>query len=267
MTDPFQDPDAAGPDFIRAFADSMEQRQTDPTMEAIVEAYLDRLSFSADTRCLEVGAGAGAVTRRIAARADPAEVIGYEPSELFVAEARTRAGTASNLRFEVADGADLPEEDGAADYVILHTVLTHTTTPDVLLAEAFRVLKPGGQLVVCDVDFSKASFASFQNDPLDVCAKAFVEIFVTDPHLVGKVSGLMQEAGFTIDHFGVQSRVITQARHMLPWVSETVKVMQARGQIGEDLARALEAEHERRVRAGTLYGYQAVATVVGRKPT
>ncbi len=266
MADPFQDPDAAGEDFIKAFADSMDMRQDDPTMEAIVAAYLDHLSFGENTRTVEVGAGAGAVTRRIAARAAPGAVIGYEPSKGFVKEARTRAGAHENLSFEVADGAALPEKDGAADHVILHTVLTHTTTPGALLAEAFRVLKPGGQVVICDVDFSKATLASFANDPLDACAKAFVAEFVTDPHTVGKLRPLMQSAGFEVDHFGVQSRVIANAAQMLPWVEETAKVMVARGDISEDFARALIAEHDRRLAAGTLYGYQAIATAVGHKP-
>ena len=45
MADPFQDVDAAGADFIKSFADSMDARQSDPTMERIVAAYLDDLSF------------------------------------------------------------------------------------------------------------------------------------------------------------------------------------------------------------------------------
>ena len=36
MADPFQDVDAAGAEFISAFADSMDARQADPTMEKIV---------------------------------------------------------------------------------------------------------------------------------------------------------------------------------------------------------------------------------------
>lgn len=76
MADPFQDVDAAGPEFIRTFADSMDVRQSDPVMEQIVADYLGRLSVPDDGTIIEVGAGAGAVTRRIARRADPVRVIG-----------------------------------------------------------------------------------------------------------------------------------------------------------------------------------------------
>ncbi len=267
MADPFQDVDQAGPEFIKLFADSMDVRQSDPTMESIVADYLGALEIAAGGLVVEVGAGAGAVTRRIAAHLSPATVIGYEPSQGFVDEARARANGIDNLSFEKADGADLPLADGQADALIMHTVLTHVVAPGDLIAEAFRVLKPGGTLVICDADFSKATFSAFPNDPLDVCAREFVRVFVTDAFLVGKLRGLVQEAGFVLNAFSVRSRVVTTPEQMLPWVEMTVRGMVDAGSIGQDLADALVAEHARRADLGTLYGYQAFATAIGKKAT
>ncbi len=264
MADPFQNVDAAGADFIKAFADSMDERQSDPTMEAIVAAYLDQLTLDTDTLTIEVGAGAGAVTRRIAAKA-AGKVIGYEPSAGFVAEAVARAGAVPNLRFEQADGAQLPLDDGAVDIVVMHTVLTHVTDPAALIAEARRVLKVGGQLVICDCDFSKASLASFPHDPLDACAKAFVAGFVTDPHVIAKAPGLVAGQGFEVQSFTITPRVINGTSQMVPWVVETAKVMVAAGQIGQPLADALAAEYQRRLAAGTLYGFQAFGTLIATR--
>ncbi len=266
MADPFQNVDAAGEEFIRLFADSMDVRQADPTMEAIVSDYLDVLSFGPETLTIEVGAGAGAVTRRIAAKAAPASVIGYEPSKGFVVEARKRGGDHPNLEFEVADGAELPLDKGVADHVVMHTVLTHVTNPEALIAEAFRVLKPGGTLVLCDADFSKATLSSFPNDPLDACARAFVAGFVTDPFMVAKMRGLAIAAGLVAQDFKITSRVVDNSEQMIPWVTETTKIMVAAGQIGQPFADALEAEYLRRLDAGALYGYQAFGTLVATKP-
>ena len=52
------------------------------------------------------------------------------------------------------------------DLAVLHTVLSHVTDPAAMLSEAFRVLRPGGTLVVCDGDFSKASLAVASGDPM-----------------------------------------------------------------------------------------------------
>ena len=266
MADPFQDVDAAGADFIAAFADSMDARQADPVMEHIVAQYLDQMTFDAGSVTVEVGCGAGAVTRRIGARAAPEEVIGYEPSAGFVREATARLGDLANVRFAVADGAALPQDDASVDNLILHTVLTHVTDPTPILQEAARVLKPGGTLVVCDADFSKAALASAPNDPLDACAKLFVQEFVTDPHIVAKLRPLVKQAGFEVAAFALQSRTILDNAQMLPWVEETGKVLMARGEIGPELHAGLIAEYNRRAEAGQLYGYQVFATLIGRLP-
>lgn len=265
MADPFQNVDAAGPEFIKAFADAMDTRQSDPTMESVVAAYLARLDFAPGSLTVEIGAGAGAVSRRIAAHAAPEQVIGFEPSAGFVAEARLRAADHANLSFEQADGATLPLADGAAQNVILHTVLTHVTDPAALLTEAARLLGPGGRLVVGDVDFSKATLSNAPNDPLDVCAREFARSYVTDAHLVGKLRSLIAAAGLELEHFGLDSRVVTGAEQMRPWVEFTTRDMVTAGLIGEDMARALMTEHDRRAENGTLYGYQAFATAIARK--
>ena len=88
MADPFQNVDAAGEEFIAAFADAMDARQADPQMEDIVSRYLSKLQFPEGSLTVEVGAGAGAVTRRIAAKAIPERVVGFEPSAGFVKEAK-----------------------------------------------------------------------------------------------------------------------------------------------------------------------------------
>lgn len=267
MADPFQDVDAAGPEFIQMFADSMDARQSDPTMEKIVANYLSALDITENSVLVEVGAGAGAVTRRIAEFARSAKVLGFEPSKGFVEEARLRAAAHENLSFEVADGANLPCRDGTIDAVFLHTVLSHVPKPQALVAEAARVLKPGGSLVICDADFSKAALGHFPNDPLEACAKAFVQGFVTDPFIVGKLRGLLTSAKLDVRKFEITNRIVTESIQMLPWVEVTTNQMVDRGDIGKPLADALVAEHDRRVKDGVLYGFQVFATAIGQKHT
>ncbi|MBU2942687.1 methyltransferase domain-containing protein [Shimia thalassica] len=266
MADPFQNVDAAGDEFISAFADSMDERQSDPTMEEIVARYLGRLEFDEGSLTVEVGCGAGAVTRRVAEYANPERVIGFEPSLGFVKEAKTRVGDHDNVEFEVAEGASLPLRDGSVDNLIMHTVLTHVVDPVPLLTEAMRVLRSGGRLVVCDADFSKASLGNLPNDPLDACAKIFVNEFVTDPYVVAKLRRLVCEAGFKVECFNFQSRSVLDNDQMLPWVEETGKVLMKRGEIGAELHAGLISEYRRRARVGTLFGYQVFASLIARCP-
>ncbi|MEV7418776.1 class I SAM-dependent methyltransferase [Streptomyces sp. NPDC089919] len=98
---------------------------------------------------IEVGAGSGAVTRRLRAALPGLAVTAVDVDGGLLAHA---AGCGAALL--VADGAALPLADGSAGCVLLRYVLQHVADPAPLLAEARRVLRPGGRIVVTEVDAS-----------------------------------------------------------------------------------------------------------------
>jgi arsenite methyltransferase len=265
MADPFQNVSAAGREFIETFARQLEVRAAEPDMVGIVDAYLDDLSWDDITLAVDVGCGTGPVARRMASRSSRAQIIGVEPSPELVEHARRLAEGIANLRFETGKGEALPFEDGAADAIIFHTVLCHVVNPVELLAEAMRVLRPGGRLVVCDADFSKASLAGFDNDPLQACADFFTASYVTDPHLVAKIRILVQDAGFQIQDFRIGSRTVTDGDGMLVWVRLASAMMVERAEIGQSLADALMGEYQRRKEISRLYGHLPFATLIAAR--
>jgi len=162
----------------------------------MLEAYLSEIEFPADARVLEVGCGTGPVTRVLATWPRVAEVVGVDPSPALLQKARELGAGLPRLFFQEADGKALPFEPGRFDVVVLHTVLTHVPGPDVLLAEAFRVMRPGGWLGTCDGDFASATVATGDGDPLQSCVQTFVENFVHDRWLLRRLPTLVQSAGF-----------------------------------------------------------------------
>ncbi|GHF31122.1 hypothetical protein GCM10018790_05960 [Kitasatospora xanthocidica] len=105
-------------------------------------------SDGTDATVLELGAGPGAVTRRLRA-ALPAgtTLIAADIDAELLAHA---AGPGVTLL--VADGADLPLPDASVDFVLLRYVLQHVPDPVSVLAEVRRVLKPGGRVACTEVD-------------------------------------------------------------------------------------------------------------------
>ena len=201
MADPFQNVSAAGAEFIATIAAGLEARAVDPSMVPIIEAYLDAIDWGDVRHAIEIGSGTGPISRMIADRAPMAQVTGVEPSAELVSHAERLRGERPNLRFETGDGAALRHAPGTFDLAVQHTVLSHVTDPGALLAEAFRILRPGGTLVVCDGDFSKASLAIASGDPMQAVAQHFVENFVTDRFLIGKLRAMSQAAGFVTRDF------------------------------------------------------------------
>jgi ubiquinone/menaquinone biosynthesis C-methylase UbiE len=267
MPDVFANITQASQAVLEVIANTLELRATLPQYQAILRAYLSDITFPPNARVLEVGCGTGAVARFVARWPHVAEVVGTDPSPALLDKARTLSTGLPMLSFQEADGKALPFPANTFDVVVLHTVLTHVPGPEALLAEVFRVLRPQGSVGIGDGDFSTATVAIGDDDPLQTCVEAFVESFVHDPWLVRRVSALARGAGFTVSPLQSYGIVETLEPSLTPtWVARGAEARLAAGRIGAELAAALKAEARRRAAEGPWFGYMAYASLIGRKP-
>ncbi len=97
-------------------------------------------------RILDVGCSYGYGSAAIVARGPAGRtVIGIERDPDHLAHA---ARSFPGLQIITADATDLPVIDGCADAAVLNDVVEHISAPDQVLAEVFRVLRPGGTVIV-----------------------------------------------------------------------------------------------------------------------
>jgi len=152
-------------------------------VERAIERSLGRKSLG---RLVDVGTGTGRMIELFAGRATHA--IGIDRSSEMLRLARVKleaAGIPSSLR--QGDMYALPLADGSADSVIIHQVLHYAHSPATAIAEAARVLAPGGILLVID-------FAAHERE----------ELRSTDAHIrLGfedeAMAGWFASAGLTVD--------------------------------------------------------------------
>lgn len=95
----------------------------------------------------DLGCGTGAVAAALAPHV--ATVIGVDASEEMLAAAGRRVPPNVSLRHGQLEA--LPIDDAAVDAATLVLVLHHVPAPAAALAEAFRVLKPGGRALIVDM--------------------------------------------------------------------------------------------------------------------
>lgn len=96
-------------------------------------------------RILDIAAGTG--TSSMALRADGVSVVAADFSKGMLEEGRKRY---PELEFVFADAMRLPFSDAEFDVVTMSFGLRNVENHNIALKEFFRVLKPGGRLVICE---------------------------------------------------------------------------------------------------------------------
>jgi len=117
-----------------------------PDLARIVE----EAGFKGTERVLDMGSGPGHTSLACAPHA--AEVIGIDvtPQMVEVATGFAAQRGVTNVSFRVADVLELPFPDASFDVVTSRVSAHHYADPAKAIAEAYRVLKPGGMLLVAD---------------------------------------------------------------------------------------------------------------------
>jgi ubiquinone/menaquinone biosynthesis C-methylase UbiE len=105
-------------------------------------------------RIVDLGCGPGGKSVYLARRC-PGQVLGIDRSREHLREARAfaRASGVSTVTFAAGDATRLPLADGSADLVVTTDTFEHFADPRVVLAEAARILRPGGRLVALFAPF------------------------------------------------------------------------------------------------------------------
>ncbi|MDP3207614.1 MAG: bifunctional demethylmenaquinone methyltransferase/2-methoxy-6-polyprenyl-1,4-benzoquinol methylase UbiE [Rhodoglobus sp.] len=118
-------------------------------------AMVRAVAPEAGERILDVAAGTG--TSSAALQRNGARVVALDFSQGMVAEGRRRH---KKIEFVEADAQKLPFGDNEFDAVTISFGLRNVADPKLALGEMYRVLKPGGRLVICE--FSRPPVAIFR---------------------------------------------------------------------------------------------------------
>jgi len=176
------------------------------TLAAQIEAIwpqekrlIDLYRLPRNARVLDVGAGTGEFSARIAEAYPDATVLGVELLAASVEHARRRhADLAPRLSFETGDAFALAQPDNTFDLVANRHVVQSIPHVDRVFAELVRVTKPGGHVHVLAEDYSMLHMMSGPLDPDEFWRKGPVEFSMrtgTDSRIGRRAWTLLRAAG------------------------------------------------------------------------
>ncbi len=141
-------------------------------------------------RVLDVGCGTGAFLARLLHRHPDQQAAGVDVSEGMLAAARAKLTSHPHVRLAHAPAEALPFDDASFDVGVGASAFHYVPTPEAALAEAARVLRPGGRLVLLD----------WCRDPWRMEALDALLRLVDPAHVraytLGELDGMLRAVGF-----------------------------------------------------------------------
>jgi ubiquinone/menaquinone biosynthesis C-methylase UbiE len=98
----------------------------------------------------DIGAGTGFITKGLIHKG--LQVIAVDGSEAMLAEMRRKFASVEGIDYQLGEAGRLPIPDKAVDYAFANMYLHHVEFPPKAIEEMVRILKPGGKLVITDLD-------------------------------------------------------------------------------------------------------------------
>jgi SAM-dependent methyltransferase len=107
-------------------------------------------------------------------------------------------GTSKGLSFLKADAVTLPFADNMFDVAVSTQVYEYVPDVPAALAELYRVLRPGGRVLILDTDWDSIVWATGDQARMQRLLEAWADRFA-DPHLPQRLSRQLQSAGFRVE--------------------------------------------------------------------
>lgn len=146
-----QDRTASANTYFSNIAEKWDQIRAQHYPTADIEgALMEAAGHGPFQRVIDLGTGTGRMLTLFSPFASEVEGLDQSHQMLTVARANlTKSGT-NNASVRQGDVTATPFETNCADLVIIHQVLHFVESPETVLAEASRILRPGGKLLVVD---------------------------------------------------------------------------------------------------------------------
>ncbi len=162
-------------------------------------AVLDFLELQPGDHVLDIGSGPGLLLQEMAEIVGlRGRICGLDVSEDMVEMARQQCLDFPQVYVNEGGAEKLPYPDASFDAVVMTQVLEYVADPMATLREIYRVLKPGGRVVILDTDWGSVIWNTEDRDRMARVLRAWDE-HLEDPWLPQSLIPKLRQAGLTYE--------------------------------------------------------------------
>ena len=170
-------------DQVRDYSDQVAETWDDMRSsyfgEAVCETAMAKAYLRPEMVVADVGCGTGFMTETLAPQV--AWVHAVDSSPQMLSAAQRKLAHYENVEYHLADGHALPLREATIDALFTNMFLQHAPDPAEAIAEMAALLRPGGRLIITDLDAHQQKRLGFERDEVRRwCREAgLVNVFVT----------------------------------------------------------------------------------------
>ncbi|GII05164.1 methyltransferase domain-containing protein [Planobispora takensis] len=256
---------------LQRFVDRLEARGADPAFTGYREEYLAALGPETVEVVAEIGCGTGLVARALARRGNfTGHVIAVDQSPVLLRAARELAaadGVLERIDFRLGDAHALDLPEASVDAVIAHTLISHVAAPGRVLAEAGRVVRPGGTIAVFDGDYASLTFGCSDDRLGREMEAALLAVVVSQPRVMRAMPALLDALDLEVVWSRAHLRAEISTGAFFLGLAEAFAPLVAREKLLPAVrVEAWLAEQRRTAEQGTFFAACAYYSYLARRP-
>ena len=143
-------------DYFEKVADRWDRMRESFFSERVREVAVGKAGVQPGKLAADIGAGTGFVTEELLQSG--LKVIAVDQSEAMLEAMKKKFGRCKTVEYRIGNFDNLPFLDGTVDYVFANMYLHHVEVPLAAVEEMARILKPGGKLIITDMDEHEHEF-------------------------------------------------------------------------------------------------------------
>lgn len=250
--------------------DYLDTINTNPSVRLCKQQVLEALQLQPGDWVIDVGCGIGHITLELAKKIEGVgHIVGIDSSQIMIGEAKERArglqGLPVEYRWEDAHHLSFPEN--SFDVGLIMSTLIHVKRPQRVLSELFRVVRPGGRVVVMESDWQLMAFST-GNKVVDKTLASVMRRSVRHSGIGHQLPILMKTVGFADISIAAGTLMTSdyQSANQTWRIQDNLKQCSKTNKLPKGHADGILRALQRADETGLFFGASVGFVVTGKKP-